>query len=134
MDARCEAELRNELMVLNAEVTAILAKRKAWMDAHMPEFAKVQVGESIYDLDTGRCLGIVSELYRYWDNQNNPLYDTSMDVCYQYNKGNNIFDNTSRRHVRIGSKSDLDRERELRSNLSSLADVNWDKIFGSATK
>ena len=105
--------LLSELESLNAEVTAVLAKRKAWMDAHMADFAKVQVGEEIWDLRSVHCLGTVSKLYRYWGDHN-PLYDTSMSVCYQYHTGNNIYDNTSRQSLWIGTKDDAQKETEYR--------------------
>ncbi len=98
-----------DLENLNKEVTAALAKRKAWMDSQMAKFAKVQVGEPIYDLDTGRQLGTVSRHYRYWDRQRNPLYDTTMDIACEYETSRNIFDNTSRQSgLRYGNLSALE--------------------------
>jgi hypothetical protein len=90
--------LLQELKQLNAEVDAVLAKRKAWMDEHMKDFAKVQIGEDIYDLHTKRKLGVVTAHYRYWDHQHNPLYDNGMNVeCqFQPNPREKFFDNTSR--------------------------------------
>lgn len=125
-----QTELLKDLHVLNADVTRVLAKRKSWMDAHMPDFAKVQVGEEIYDLDSGKRLGVVSKLYRYWDGQRNPLYDTGMDVHYEFNTGSNIFDNTSRQQVRVGTKKDLDDEYRSRLAVSNMAG-NWHELFGA---
>ena len=95
---RDRAVLLQELAYLNAEVDAVLAKRKAWMDEHMKDFAKVQIGEDIYDLRTNRKLGVVTEHYRYWDDHHNPLHDNSMSVecTYQPSPHEKFFDNTSR--------------------------------------
>lgn len=117
--------LLSELAVLNSEVSAVLAKRKAWMDAHMVDFARVQVGDDIYNLQTGSKLGTVSRHYRYWDAQQNPLYDTAMDVCYEYHTGNNCFDNTSRQTILVGTQAEAAEWTRPRTKLP----VNWEDVF-----
>ena len=94
--------LLQELKQLNAEVDAVLAKRKAWMDEHMKDFAQVQVGEDIYDLSTRTKLGTVTKHYRYWG-ERNPVFDTSMNVHCEYQPNPNVrtFDNTSRQSALI---------------------------------
>jgi hypothetical protein len=89
-------ELQAELDALNVEVTAVLAKRKAWMDAHMEDFSNFKVGDEVYDTNNGQLLGVVTELYRYWDHQRNPLYDTGMNIEISYRKSNRVIDNSSR--------------------------------------
>lgn len=81
------APLNAELAALNAEVDAVIAKRTAWMDAHMKDYATVQIGEVAYDRD-GRCYGVVAEHYRYWRNRD-PRYDTSVNVEYVFQSGTN---------------------------------------------
>lgn len=132
LNERRRSELLKELEALNVEVTAVLAKRKAWMDGHMADFAKVKVGEDIYNMDTGAKLGTVSELYRYWDSQQNPLYDVTMDVNYQFHTGANCYDNTSRHRgcLRIGTRADVEAEQKRRSK-SVWEHDHWPLIFGS---
>ena len=60
----------NEIAVLNQKVDEAINKRKAFLDSKMSEVAKVKIGEEIYNLETGQLLGVVTELYRYWDNRN----------------------------------------------------------------
>ncbi len=107
MPKELRARLDADLAALNAAVTAALKARRDWMDAHMQDYARYQVGEEIFDMATGRRLGVVSELYRYQSDQN-PFYDTHMSVDYQYNKGGNCFDNTSRQiGLSIGNAEEL---------------------------
>lgn len=110
-------DLDTELAALNAEVDAALAKRKSWMDEHMKDYAKAQVGEELYDLSKMRLLGTVTELYRYQSNQN-PLYDTHMSVHYKYVPAGyqragygNIIDNTSRQSMVSVGNADAYKKR-----------------------
>lgn len=103
MDNNKRGELDTVLALLNAEVAAAVKKRTDWMDAHMADYADVQVGEELYELATGRLMGIVSRLYRYWGTDRNgmvrdPQYDTSMSVEYEFqpDPSKPYFDNTSR--------------------------------------
>lgn len=104
MDNNKRGELDTVLALLNAEVAAAVKKRTDWMDAHMADYADVQVGEELYELATGRLMGTVSRLYRYWGTDRNngmvrdPQYDTSMSVEYEFqpDPSKPYFDNTSR--------------------------------------
>jgi hypothetical protein len=69
-------ELDAELAALNAAVNDALRKRREWMDKHMTDYAKFQVGDELVDMRTGRVLGTVCELYRYWGGRDD-RYDTS---------------------------------------------------------
>jgi hypothetical protein len=104
-------EERAELDALNAAVDQALANRKAWLDAKMVETSRLKVGDEIYNLKTGDRLGVVTELYRYWANQNN-LLDTGVHCDYRYlvrgDAAIRSYDNTSRQiGLRYGSKEDL---------------------------
>ena len=130
MNEERKAALLRELGDLNKEVNTVLAKRKAWMDANMALFAKVQIGEPIFDLDIGRKLGVVSRHYRYWDAQRNPLYDTGMDIACEYETSPMIFDNTSRQSgLRYGSAADLEADLAWK-NRKRLKPADWDAVFG----
>ena len=119
--------LARELDVLNAEWLEVTNRRRKWMDAHMKDFAKYQVGETIYEYATGRKLGVISELYRYWGKDGcDPQYDYSMNVDYQYCTGNNCYDNTSRRPISICNEAELRDRDKWRAEVA-----NWEKVFGS---
>ena len=82
--------LDQELKQLLAAVKQADNARKQWMDAHMADYADYQVGETLYDRDTGECVGVVSGFYRY--HEKDPRFDTCMSVEYRFSNG----DNTSR--------------------------------------
>lgn len=84
-----------QLAILNAEVTAIITKRKAFMDENQHLFAEFQVGDEIVNVMTGEH-GVVSKHYRYWDTQSNPIHDSNFSVEHEIRVASNIFDNTSR--------------------------------------
>lgn len=86
---------RAELDALNESVSAAIQIRREWLDAKMHETSQLQPGDAIYDLATGRQLGIVRRLYRYHAD-GNQLYDDSPSCSYEYGTGNNCYDNTSR--------------------------------------
>jgi len=91
------AEMDQELAALNQAVEDALAARKSWMDAHMADYAKYQIGEDIYNKVTGVLLGTVCGYYRYHAGKN-PRLDTSMSIDYLYKSDthSNYTDNTSR--------------------------------------
>ena len=129
MKSKAELEKLNaELEALNSEVTAVLAKRSSWMDAHMEDFARFKIGDEIYDMDSGRRLGIVSKLYRYWGGDRNPLDDTSLSIEYEYRTdgflgGNGFYDNTSRQSISIGTAQELaDRLKARAEYAQRMAD------------
>ena len=119
--------LREELKVLNEKFFAAMAERKAWMDAHMADFARYQVGDAIFEFSTGKRLGVISKLYRYWGADNrDPQYDHTMNIEYEYHTGNNCYDNTSRRPIHIATKQELLDYQKLRSEIQSK---DWSGIF-----
>lgn len=106
-----------ELQALNDAVKEAHNKRKAWMDDHMQDYCVFKPGDEIYDLTSGRLLGVVSRLYRF--HENHPEYDTSMTVDCEYRTDGKphgtqggCFDNTSRQYLHYGTKEDLIRWRE----------------------
>ena len=116
-------ELDAELKALNDAVTSAIEKRAAWMDAHMLDYAKYRVGDPIFDLGTGRQLGVVSRLYRYWAHHNE-LLDTSMSIEYEYevlgawSGPSRHFDNTSRQiALHHGTAADLESHLEYEIGL-----------------
>lgn len=118
--------LREELKALNAEFFVAMEKRKAWMDAHMTDFARYQVGDEIFAMSNGARLGVVSKLYRYWGSDNrDPQYDTEMNIEYEYCTGNNCYDNTSRRPINIMNRQELDDWQRFRNR----APTDWNEIF-----
>lgn len=124
-EALTEQEYRNrldaELAVLNKAVGDSITARRAWMDQHMTDYARYRIGETLYDLDTGRELGVVSALYRLWGEQDDPRYDTRMNVEYRIAVSGhaNMFDNTSRQPgLRYGNANDLARDLERRASAA----------------
>lgn len=106
-----EAE-KLEIDALNQAVTDAIEKRKKWLDAKMVETSRLKVGDDIYDIESGDKIGIVSGLYRY-DDEENPLYDTSYRCDYEYEVRKNCFDNTSSQiGLLYGTKEDAARYHE----------------------
>lgn len=101
-----------KLNKLNKRVEEAIKERSEWLDSKMPEYAKVQVGEDIYDLKFGVKLGVVSEHYRYWKDMGEDVRDNYLEINYEYNTGGNCYDNTSRGHVLVGTKDDLIKYKE----------------------
>jgi hypothetical protein len=105
--------LDEELKALNAKVSEAIAERKAWMDAHMKDYAKWQIGEVLYNMETGQKMGTVSHHYRY-SAEHQPFYDTSMSIDYTLETSPGCFDNTSRHAggIRFENLKQLQRERQ----------------------
>jgi hypothetical protein len=93
----------NRLDELNASVDGAIQARTDWLDQKMAQYAKVQVGEEIYNIDTGQRLGVVSKHYRYQAGQNK-LFDTRLSISYEYETSSGCFDNTSRQGIPVGGK------------------------------
>jgi hypothetical protein len=106
--------LQAELDALNAAVDAARKARTAWMDAHMADFAKHPVGTKVWNLRTGKCLGVIAEHYRYDRDRDGGVYDTDMSIHYRFTDG----DNTSRQML---SSWDIVDQRELAEALTKEA-------------
>lgn len=140
-DEQRQRLLDDDLKRLNANVEAALAKRRAWMDAHMADYARFQVGETLFNMRTGELLGVVSKLYRYWASSgDNPRYDTAMNVEYEFKTPAGYFDNTSRHAgtVWVGTAAQFADQLESKARLARLrgpdGQVEWAKFFPSPEK
>jgi hypothetical protein len=89
-----------ELADLTAAVTTALEARRDWLDAKMHETSKLQVGDDIYDINSGSKLGKVSGLYRYWRDRND-LIDTNAYCEYEYESLPGYRRNTSSQSGRL---------------------------------
>lgn len=76
-----------ELADLTAAISAAIEARRVWLDAKMHETSQLQVGDDIYDLNTGSRLGKVSGLYRYWRDRNDLLDKDPYCEYYYSNLG-----------------------------------------------
>ena len=87
--------------------------RTKLLDELCNKISTCNVGDKIYDLNSGRSLGAVSEIYRY--HRGHYEYDRSPAVEYRFNG-----DNTSRQSISVGTKEHLvaSKKREL-SQLTS---------------
>lgn len=96
-----------ELAALNEAVLAAIKARSAWLDVKMHECSRLQVGDDIYDVDSGARLGKVSRLYRFWADRDDGVRDTSVSCSYEYETHPRCFDNTSRQvGVSFGTRED----------------------------
>ena len=111
-------EIDNDtLRVLNEDIEIAIKNRTAFLDRKMEEYAKVAIGEDMYNLKTGKLLGVVSEHYRY--HEGDSRFDTSMNIKYRFTNGSNT--SSQRLHSSaIGSKSDLIERKE--QDLKALTD------------
>jgi hypothetical protein len=108
---------KGELANLNAAVSAAIEARRTWLDDKMHETSRLQIGDDIYDLDSGLELGRVSKLYRYWEDRDEGVRDTSAYCNYEYEKYPRCFDNTSRQiGLRYGTREDAARDAEIRAS------------------
>lgn len=128
-----------ELDALNEAVKQAIDARTQWMNDHMTHYAKWQVGEELFDLETGRRVGVVSRLYRFHGPQHDgdlrcrdDRFDTSMSVEYEVRERDNIFGNSSCCHgmYRWGTREEL--ANRLRNRLEALAPVEARKTKETA--
>ena len=122
MNQRLTPDEQAELDQLNAAVTAAIARRRSWLDEKMAEKSDLQVGDPIYHLESGRRLGTVSRLYRYWRDSDGGMRDRSLSIEYEYEESPGIFNNTScQLGVGFGSKKAAAEIAELRYRTLSTA-------------
>ena len=108
-----------KLETLNKAVGDAVAARTKWMDEHMADYSKFQIGDEIYSKN-GIKLGIGAELYRY--HAGDSRFDTSMYIHQRYrvdNGGFEYLDNTSRQTGRSFFTKEGIR-RHLQGTLSAL--------------
>jgi hypothetical protein len=87
---------QDTLDALNAHVKLAMDARRKWLDAKMLECSALKPGDEIFDIRTGRRLGVVRKLYRYHCQHHEGAFDTSVHCDYEYETSPNCFDNTSR--------------------------------------
>lgn len=108
-------EDRRTLEELNAAVIASIKARREWLDSKMAEYAEVQVGEDLYNLNTGERLGKVAGFYRFWADRDNGVRDDIMDINYRYETAPNCYGNTSGfGSGRFGGKPEMEKEMQRR--------------------
>jgi hypothetical protein len=103
---------QSELDTLNASVKEAIEKRRAWLDVKMVETSDLKVGDDIYNISKGIKVGVVTSLYRYWNNRND-LLDNNYRCSYEYRTSPNSIDNTSRQFDRFGTKDEALKNAEI---------------------
>lgn len=104
VDEAVEDALEAERLALDAEYTAVVAKRKAWKDAHMADYARYAIGTEVFWLRgklAGARWGVITNHYRYWGDRD-PQYDTSMSIEYEVQERPQCFGNSSGRSAMAG--------------------------------
>lgn len=89
-------EEQTEWAKLEAAYDEAVRRKTEWLDRKMVEHCPLKVGDEIYDLETGRRLGVVTRHYRFWAGQGRPDLDGSYYCDVEYEIGPRMFDNTSR--------------------------------------
>lgn len=113
-----KSALLEHLSKLNEAVDNAVTERNRWMDENMVNFAKFKVGDVVYDRVTGAWVGQISKLYRV--HQNDPRFDRSMDIDYQFEVSRNCFDNTSRQYLQLATAQQMVDNRWYRVNEKEL--------------
>jgi len=103
---------------LNDAVDKAVAARKQWMDDNMAAFAEFKVGDVVYDRTTGAWVGQISKLYRV--HQDDPRFDRSMSVDYQFETSPRCFDNTNRQYRRLTTAQQILDNNDYRVNEREL--------------
>lgn len=110
------------LDTMNKAVADAIAARTMWLDAKMVETSELKIGDDIYDIRSGKKLGVITGLYRYQARQNR-LLDTSIYCDYEYQTEPGIIDNTSSQPgLEFGTREEAARWTEIRAErLKRLA-------------
>lgn len=126
---------QKQLEDMNMAVKEAIRLRREWLDRKMEEYADVKVGEVLYELGSGQPVGVVSRLYRYWQDRDEGVRDTHLDVNYEYNTGGNCFDNTSRQDGSDFGRFDQVWPRRVLSPDAYLKAMTWwDEYWRRATE
>lgn len=109
-----------ELDRLNAAIKQAVQNRTEWLDNHMAEYAKYAIGDPIYDLESGECVGEVCGYYRFHASQKDWRFDDSLSISYNFRKPSehSCIDNTSSQPYKLGTKAEV--VERLRSKMSRL--------------
>ena len=99
-----------KLAELNAAVDKAILDRSNWLDSKMSQYSELQIGDEVYNYETGLCEGKVTRLYRYWGPErsgrlkSDGIFDRSMHVYYEFSNNKGWIDNSSRQEFKVGSK------------------------------
>jgi phage major head subunit gpT-like protein len=110
---------KQELANLNTAITSAIQARKDWLDKKTILYSPLQVGDSIYDIDSGIYKGIVTEIYRTFSGKED---DNLTGIYYQYETHRKrSYDNTSHRQdgCRYGTKQ-MAEEKNPGMDIDSL--------------
>lgn len=119
MQKQLTDEDRVRLDELNNAVALAIQQRRQWLDGKMAEYAEMQIGDDVYDLESCVKVGTVAEHYRYWADSDEGVRDTSLSIEYMVETSPNCFDNTSRQPFRLGSRDAA--ERRAKSRLANVS-------------
>lgn len=107
-------EERYELAVLNTKIAATVLARRNWLDAKMVETSDLQVGDDLYDLESGYKVGVVTAIKRF--HRGDFEFDSSPSCYYEYSTGGMGRDNTSRQIGKsFGTREDALQRAEWRA-------------------
>jgi hypothetical protein len=106
---------QSDLDALNAAVVAAIEARRAWLDAKMEECSRLKVGDDIYDVNSGRRLGRITKLYRFWRDRDEGVRDTSPHCDYKFETSPDSYDNTSSYGgaLEFGTREDAAKRAEI---------------------
>jgi hypothetical protein len=75
---------REKLRFFNQAVESAILARQKWLDENVPKYAEAQIGEDLFDLETGRSLGVVTAHTRCHRNSGSGnYYDNSLAFAYE---------------------------------------------------
>jgi hypothetical protein len=110
-----------ELKSLNDAVKAAIETRRKWLDAKMHEISRLKVGDGIYDLDTGRYVGMVKRLHRTWQDKHEGVLDANPYCDYEFESEPGFITSTARYFGCRSFGSREDAARVLADRAAALA-------------
>tara|TARA_Y100000310_G_scaffold345655_1_gene467803 strand:+ start:17679 stop:18104 length:426 start_codon:yes stop_codon:yes gene_type:complete len=127
-------EEKKKLELFNIQVGHAIERRKLFLDSLMEKYAKVKIGEDIYDLHTGKLLGVVKGYYRYWEDRDDGVRDNFLAIDYLYTSPHSkILDNTSNKLVWVGTHAQLIEKMERDVERQKWREENKE-VLGKITK
>ena len=121
---------RAKLRFFNQAVESAILTRQKWLDEAVERYADVQIGEELFDLESGRSLGIVTRHLRCHRNSGSGnYYDNSMSFSYEVRpKGAGGYDsedypvasNVRNRHDDVGVGSHAQAVERAQWRLAEL--------------
>lgn len=80
----------------------------------MIDRSPLKPGDDIYDVESGRKLGVVRRLYRYWRDRDDGIRDLGSHPDYEYETSPGFIDNTSRQDKLFGTQEEAARRMAKR--------------------